>query len=509
MDERGKRPLLLTVLDGWGMGRDWEFNAVSRSGLEFFPEWLAERPWRTLLASGAAVGLPDGQMGNSEVGHLTLGAGRVVLQELPRISKAIEDGSFYRNPVLLEACAVCREKPLHLMGLLSDGGVHSHIRHLEALVRLAKQSGVARVAIHCFLDGRDTSPRSGVIYLKELGDIIRRERTGTIATIMGRYYAMDRDKRWERTEEAYRALTEGAGTAARNPVEAIEKNYDAGVTDEFVRPLVFPCAFGRVEDGDGIIFFNFRADRARELSLAFNDDSFTGFERKVRPRLSVYATMTSYSEDFNFPVAFPPHVPENTFGEVVSDAGMRQLRIAETEKYAHVTFFFNGGREPAFPGEDRVLVPSPKVATYDLQPSMSAPEVTKRLLGKLDSDLYDFILLNFANPDMVGHTGDFEAAKEAARTVDSLMGRIVDKVLSKKGSVVLTADHGNLEEMRESDGVSPHTAHTTNPVPFIWISPEGVNLKQAGGMGLASIAPTLLHFLGLKIPAEMDAPLLF
>lgn len=510
MDKRGKRPLLLTVLDGWGMGRDWEFNAVTRSNVKNFPAWLSEYPWRTLKASGSAVGLPEGQMGNSEVGHLTLGAGRVILQELPRISRAIQDKTFFDNRVLIEGCKSCRNRTLHLMGLVSDGGVHSHIEHLKALVRLARRAGVRNVAVHCFMDGRDTPPTKGADYIRDLREFLRGEGIGEIATIMGRYYAMDRDKRWERTEIAYKALTEGIGRNETDPEEAVEHSYKSGETDEFIRPVILPCPYGKIHDGDGVIFFNFRADRARQLSIALNDDTFDGFKRKVKPALASYTTMTSYREDFTFPVAFPPHVPVNTFGEVISRAGLRQLRIAETEKYAHVTFFFNGGRERAFPGEDRLLVPSPKVATYDLQPSMSAPEVARRLLEKLDSELYDFILLNFANPDMVGHTGDFEAAKEAARMVDSLMGRIVNKVLSMQGTVALTADHGNLEEMRESDGISPHTAHTTNPVPFIWISSREVNLKKdIPDAGLSSIAPTLLNSLGLDIPPEMDAPPLF
>jgi len=507
--EARRKPLLLTVLDGWGLADDWEFNAVTRSGITNFPRWIRECPWRPLKASGEAVGLPEGQMGNSEVGHLTLGAGRVIFQELPRISRAIADGSFFTNQVLQAACDACKDHTLHLMGLFSDGGVHSHIEHLKALVALAKSRGLTRVAIHAIFDGRDTPPTNGVQYVRSFEAFLRGQGVGEIATLVGRYYSMDRDKRWERVEVAYKAYTEGVGERCDDAASALEASYARGVTDEFVKPVILPCPYGRVQDGDGVIFFNFRADRAREIAKAFNDETFQEFPRPRRPRLSTYTTMTRYQKEFPFPVAFETEVPQNTFGEVIAERNLTQLRIAETEKYAHVTFFFNGGRETLFPGEDRVLVASPKVATYDLKPSMSALEVTEALLDRLDQDLYDFVLLNFANPDMVGHTGIFPAACEAARVVDACMGRIVDKALTLGGAVALVADHGNLEQMREADGVHIHTAHTTNPVPFIWISEEAVELELGGEAGLASVAPTLLDWLGIPIPPQMEAPSLF
>jgi 2,3-bisphosphoglycerate-independent phosphoglycerate mutase len=504
--ETRRKPLLLIILDGWGLGEDWEFNALTRSGLKNFPRWLREYPNRPLKASGEAVGLPEGQMGNSEVGHLTLGAGRVLFQELPRISRSIVDGSFYQNPALVAACDACRERTLHLMGLFSDGGVHSHVDHLKGLVRLAKMRGLERVAIHPIFDGRDTPPNAGVKYLREFLPFLEAEGLGEVATLVGRYYAMDRDKRWERTEIAYRAYTEGAGEEASSPVAALEASYARGITDEFVRPVVLPCPYGRVTDGDGVIFFNFRADRARQIARAFNEEAFTEFQRRTRPALATYTCMTRYQKDFPFPVAFETQVPRNTFGEVLAQHGLTQLRIAETEKYAHVTFFFNGGRETLFPGEDRLLIPSPKVPTYDLKPAMSALEVTEALLDRLDAGLYDFVLLNLANPDMVGHTGSFAAACEAAFVVDQCAGRIAEKALSLGGAVALTADHGNLEQMREADGIHIHTAHTTNPVPFVWISRPRAELDCGGERGLASVAPTLLGWLGLPIPEEMDAP---
>jgi 2,3-bisphosphoglycerate-independent phosphoglycerate mutase len=506
MEAPPRQPLVLIIMDGWGLRQDWAFNAVTRSGLQTIPRLMEHYPWRPLRASGEAVGLPDGQMGNSEVGHLTLGAGRVIFQELPRISRAIRDGSFFKNKVLLDACRASREGTLHLMGLFSDGGVHSHIEHLQALVTLAKEQGLERVAIHAIMDGRDTSPTNGAEYLLSFQSCLEDVGIGEVATVMGRYFAMDRDRRWDRTQKAYRAYTEGQGERWDDPVVATRASYARGVTDEFIEPIILPCPFGAIRDDDAVIFFNFRADRARQIARAFSEDSFEGFERFLRPRLATYTTMTRYQKDFPFPVAFETEQPRNTFGEVIAGNGLRQLRIAETEKYAHVTFFFNGGREALFPGEDRFLVPSPKVATYDLQPSMSAPAVTEALLDRLATPFYDFVLLNFANPDMVGHTGDFEAACEAARTVDHCVGRIVERVLAMGGTVALTADHGNLETMREPDGVHPHTAHTTNLVPFIWISEEHPSLDQRESLGLSSVAPTMLEWLSIPIPKEMDAP---
>ena len=509
MDSARRRPLVLTVLDGWGLRDDWAFNAVTRAGLTNYPRWIGSCPWRPLLASGEAVGLPEGQMGNSEVGHLTLGSGRIIFQELPRISRAIQDGSFFDNPVLKDALSAAKGGTLHLMGLFSDGGVHSHIEHLKALVRMAHGEGLTRIAVHAILDGRDTPPHAGLGYMEEFLAFLKEVGVGQVATVVGRYYGMDRDRRWDRVQRAYRAFTEGAGTSCTDPLDGIRASYVEGVTDEFVEPLILPCPFGQVRDGDAVLFFNFRADRAREITRAFCDDPFEGFERTVRPRLATYVTMTRYEKGFTCPVAFETPTPANTMGEVVAAAGLHQLRAAETEKYAHVTFFFNGGREAVFPGEDRLLVPSPKVATYDLQPQMNAPELTEALLERLGSGRYDFVLLNFANPDMVGHTGDFAAACEAARTVDLCLGRIVDKCLSMGGAVAVTADHGNLECMREADGVSPHTAHTTNLVPFIWIENRPVVLSTAPGLGLSSVAPTLLNWLGLPIPREMTGPPMF
>jgi len=501
-------PLLLAVLDGWGLAEDQAFNAVTRSGLRNFPAWLERFPWRPLRASGEAVGLPEGQIGNSEVGHLTLGAGRVIYQDLPRISRAIRDGSFFRNPVLKDVCRASRGGTLHLVGLVSDGGVHSHVDHLKALVTLAGREGTDRVAIHAITDGRDVPPTSGLGHIAEVRRFLEAEGIGALATVTGRYYAMDRDRRWERTEVAYRAYTLGEGSRWEDAEGAVRASYASGVTDEFIRPIVLPCPYGTIRDGDAVFFFNFRADRARQLCRALADPAFSDFPRAAPPRLSAFSTLTRYHRDFPFPVAFERDIPSNTLGEVLADAGLRQLRIAETEKYAHVTFFFSGGREAPFPGEDRILVPSPKIATYDLQPSMSAPGVTEALLSALDRG-YDFLLLNFANPDMVGHTGDFEAACEAARTVDRCMGRVLEKVLDLGGAVALTADHGNLETMREPDGVHIHTAHTTNPVPFLWLSNNPVELRRDGDFGLASVAPTLLEHLGLPRPPEMDAPSLF
>lgn len=509
MDEPRRRPLLLTVLDGWGLQDDWAFNAVTRSGLRNYPAWLERYPWRPLVASGEAVGLPDGQMGNSEVGHLTLGAGRVIFQELPRISHAIADGSFFENPVLKATCAAARGGTLHLMGLFSDGGVHSHVDHLKALVRMARREGLSRVAVHAITDGRDTPPKAGAGYLEDFLAFLKADGVGEVATVMGRYWAMDRDRRWDRVAKAYAAFTEGQGEHVPDLLEGVRESYAKGVTDEFIEPLIGPCPYGRVADGDAVFFFNFRADRGREITRAFCADPFEEFPRRVHPRLAAYATMTRYQKDFTCPVAYETETPTHTMGGVVSEHGLMQLRAAETEKYAHVTFFFNGGREAVFPGEDRVLIPSPKVATYDLQPDMSALELTDAVLQKLDSGRYDFILLNFANPDMVGHTGDFVAASEAARTVDACLGRLVEKVLSMGGAVAITADHGNLECMREGDGVHPHTAHTTNLVPFIWISAENVELSQEPGLGLASVAPTLLNHLGVPIPEEMTGAPLF
>ncbi|MGI9861364.1 2,3-bisphosphoglycerate-independent phosphoglycerate mutase [Moorella naiadis] len=496
---------MLMILDGFGLGPEGAGNAISQGRLPNYRRLLAGYPHTQLQASGEAVGLPAGQMGNSEVGHLNMGAGRIVYQELTRISKAIRDGSFFTNQVLVGAARSARERggALHLMGLVSDGGVHSHLDHLYALLDLAQKEGLERVYIHAFLDGRDVPPASAAGYLEQVEAECRRRGTGAIASIMGRYYAMDRDRRWERTERAYRALVAGAGHQAPSAGEAIQASYAKEITDEFVEPAVItrngrPLAV--VQDGDSVIFFNFRADRARQLTRAFVDRDFEPFSRPDG-RLDIeFICLTQYDVTIPAPVAFPPQVLKNVLGEVIAAAGMKQLRIAETEKYAHVTFFFNGGIEEPFPGEDRVLIPSPKVATYDQKPAMSAREVTAAVLERLDK--YDLIVLNFANPDMVGHTGDLAAAIVAVETVDECLGRIAAALAERQAPLLLTADHGNAEEMREPDG-EPHTAHTSNLVPFILVDERYRQAYLRAGGALQDVAPTVLQILGLPQPAEM------
>jgi 2,3-bisphosphoglycerate-independent phosphoglycerate mutase len=501
------KPLLLMILDGWGVASGRDNNAIALVNPPVMGRLVGEYPATLLQASGMAVGLPDGQMGNSEVGHLNIGAGRIVYQELTRISKAITDGSFFRNPVLLDCLAKTRSSGgrLHLAGLLSDGGVHSHVRHLHALLELAGQQGIAEVFVHCFLDGRDTPPTSGAAYLEDLEQTMARLGVGQIATVIGRYYAMDRDNRWDRVEKAFRAMTCGEGQQVASAGQAIRDSYANGVTDEFVLPAVVAGdgqPVGNICAGDGMIFFNFRSDRAREITRAFTDPRFGEFPVQCRPELASYVCMTEYDETFALPVAFAPEGLVNILGEVVSAAGLRQLRIAETEKYAHVTFFFNGGNEAPFPGEDRVLIPSPKdVATYDLKPEMSAEQVTAALLERLDTGAYDFIVLNFANADMVGHTGVLEAAKRAIQTVDSCVGRIVDRVLAAGGALLITADHGNAEAMADGQG-NPHTAHTCNPVPCILVDDSRKTVTLRSGI-LADIAPTLLELMEIPQPVEM------
>ncbi|MEZ4485609.1 MAG: 2,3-bisphosphoglycerate-independent phosphoglycerate mutase [Syntrophotaleaceae bacterium] len=501
-----RRPIVLMILDGWGINPSCEHNAACQARTPRLDELRRTCPTTEIDASGLAVGLPEGQMGNSEVGHLNIGAGRIVYQELTRISRSIAQGDFFNNPVLLEAMAKVRLKggKLHLMGLLSDGGVHSHNSHLYALVEMAKQQGIAEVCIHAFLDGRDTPPQSGRGYLAELEKQLAELGLGRVATVIGRYFAMDRDNRWERVERAYRAMTEGAGERFANSAEAIEQAYGAGQTDEFVPPCVIEHngALSTVDDGDGLIFFNFRADRAREITRTFTDCRFEGFARQNSPSLAGFVCLTEYDETFALPVAFPSQSYPAILGEVVAAAGLRQLRIAETEKYAHVTFFFNGGDETPFAGEDRVLIPSPQeVATYDQKPAMSAPQVTEEMLARVASGRYDLIVLNFANPDMVGHTGIMAAAVEAMETVDGCVGQVVDAVLAAGGSLLVTSDHGNCEQMSAADG-SPHTAHTANPVPLILVDPELRQARLRHGK-LADIAPTLLDLLNLDQPPEM------
>ena len=501
-----KQPLLLMILDGWGINPLRENNAIAEARTPNMTRLCAEYPCVEMGTSGLSVGLPEGQMGNSEVGHLNMGAGRVVYQDLTRISKSIADGDFFTNPVLLDCIARTKAAGgrLHLAGLLSDGGVHSHNTHLYALLQLAKQEGVKEVFVHCLLDGRDTPPQSGADYLAQLETEIARIGAGKIATVIGRYYAMDRDNRWERVEKAYRALTCGEGEVYGSAAEAIKRSYDSGVTDEFVLPSVIVNggkAVGTMQDGDGFVFFNFRSDRAREITRTFTDSGFSGFQRPCLPRLASYVCMSTYDETFGLPVAFGPVQLKNILGEVLGRAGLKQLRIAETEKYAHVTFFFNGGNEVPFPGEERVLIPSPKeVATYDLKPEMSALPVTEELLQRLD-DGYDVVVLNFANADMVGHTGIMSAAVRAVETVDTCVGRLVEKVRSLGGRVIITADHGNAEIMVDENG-GPHTAHTCDKVPFILVDDARRDVRLRPGI-LADIAPTILDLLAIPQPVEM------
>ncbi|MBN1142355.1 MAG: 2,3-bisphosphoglycerate-independent phosphoglycerate mutase [Deltaproteobacteria bacterium] len=501
----GGRPLTLLILDGWGLDLPGEFNAVESAPTPNLDLLFRDYPHTRLDASGAAVGLPEGQMGNSEVGHLNIGAGRIVYQDLTRISLAVRNGELAANPVISRLLSDLGKSggKLHLMGLLSDGGVHSHLDHLFALLRLAQEQGIQELRIHAFMDGRDTPPASGGGFLAQLEKFLTELGRGQIATVMGRFYAMDRDKRWERVEKAYRALTAGEGSAVPSALAGIEQAYAAGQTDEFIEPLIVAGGDGCVADGDGILFFNFRADRARELTRAFTDSAFDGFVRRKMPRLAGYVCLTEYDETFGLPVAFPPQSLANILGEVLSHAGLKQLRAAETEKYAHVTFFFNGGSEPPFPGEERLLIPSPKeVATYDLKPAMSAFELTEELVRRVRSGAYDVIIVNYANLDMVGHTGIFPAALEAVETVDACVGKVVAAVLEAGGNLLVTSDHGNCEKMRDEKG-EPHTAHTSNPVPLILVDPKRRNWRLRPGI-LADIAPTLIELLGLEKPAEMS-----
>ena len=499
-----KKPLLLMILDGWGINPNPAHNAVALANTPNLTGYLNDYPHTRILTSGMAVGLPDGQMGNSEVGHLNLGAGRVVYQELTRVTKSILDGDFFTNPTLLDCIAKVKAAGgrLHLSGLLSDGGGPSHNTHLYAFLELAKREGLKDVFIHCLLDGRDTPPQSGIDYLAQLEAEIARIGVGTIATVMGRYYAMDRDNRWDRVEKAYNAIVCGDGEKRTSAKDAIEQSYAAGVHDEFVVPVVV-AENATLDDGDGFIFFNFRSDRAREITRAIALDDFSGFERRKRTKLAGYVCLTEYDATFGLPIAFGATELTNILGGVLAAAGLKQLRIAETEKYAHVTFFFNGGVETPFSGEDRALIPSPKeVATYDQKPEMSAGLVTDELLARIDSGVYDVIILNFANCDMVGHTGIEAAAIKAVETVDACAGRVVAKVREKGGAVLITADHGNAEQMQDDNG-EPFTAHTTNPVRLILVddSRKGAKLREGGR--LADVAPTMLRMLGIAQPSEM------
>ena len=488
-------------MDGFGLGPKYPGNAVENTPKPHLENIFKECPGCRLSASGLDVGLPEGQMGNSEVGHTNIGAGRVVFQDLPHISRDIDSGEFFKNPAYLEAMEHCREwgTALHLMGLLSDGGVHSHITHLFALVKMAKEQGLEKVYVHCFLDGRDVPPSSGKSYVEQLQAKLDELGTGRIATVMGRYYAMDRDKRWDRVQRAYDAIALGEGIFEEDPAAAVQKSYDSGVTDEFMEPVV--CAKGaQVRDNDSIIFYNFRPDRAREITRCFVDEDFQDVERKKGFVPVDFVCTTEYDATMpNVTVAYPRQKLENIFGEYISKLGLTQLRIAETEKYAHVTFFFNGGVETVFPGEDRVLIASPKVATYDLQPEMSAYQVTEEAVKRIESGAYDVIILNFANCDMVGHTGVYEAACRAVTAEDECVGRVVEATSRMGGVSLITADHGNAERMADEDG-EPFTAHTTNLVPFYIV---GASVRLRDGR-LADIAPTMLDLMGLEKPKEMD-----
>lgn len=494
-----KTPTTLIIMDGFGLAPAADDNAVTLAKTPVLDGLFRDYAHTTLSASGLDVGLPAGQMGNSEVGHTNIGGGRVVFQDLPRISRAIEDGSFFRNEAYNKAMDDCLKNgaSLHLYGLLSDGGVHSHIDHLYALLQMAKDKGLHRVYIHCFLDGRDVSPTSGKGFVQTLADKCAALGVGKIATVMGRYYAMDRDKRWERVQMAYDAMVYGEGNHNADPVDAVAQSYANNVTDEFMEPVVCDSD-GTISDNDSVIFFNYRPDRAREITRAIVDPDFDGFQREFFP--TTYVCNTEYDASMpNVLVAWPRIAVKNGLGEYLSSMGMTQLRIAETEKYAHVTFFFNGGVETQYPGEDRVLVPSPKVATYDLQPEMSAVEVCDKCVERIESGAYDVIILNFANCDMVGHTGVLEAAIKAVETVDTCVGRVVEATLKMGGIAMVTADHGNAEDMKQPDG-SPMTAHTTNLVPFI-LCGAGTELRPGR---LADIAPTILDVMGLACPEEMD-----
>ncbi len=497
------KKLFMLILDGFGIAPAGPGNAVAKAYKPNLDEIFSKYPHTQLKASGLAVGLPEGQMGNSEVGHLNIGAGRVVYQELTRISKAIDDGVFAGNAALNDAINHCRETggALHVMGLLSDGGVHSHISHIKAVVSLAFSHNVSPIYVHCFMHGRDVPPTSGINYIKEMENFLSDIDGASTGVVAGRYYAMDRDKRWERVKLAYDALVSGQGRRASSGSQAVAMAYEAGETDEFILPTV--CSDkARVKDGDSIIFCNFRPDRARELTRCFVDDDFSGFERPRKIADLKYVCMTQYDETMpNVEIAFPPAVISNTLGEYLSSLGMSQLRIAETEKYAHVTFFFNGGVEKPNPLEDRILIPSPKVATYDLQPEMSAFEVTEKVIEEIKSSKYDCIILNFANPDMVGHTGKFDAAVKAIEAVDQCVGKIVPVILEAGGQILLTADHGNADDMLDSSG-NPVTAHSLNPVPLVHIAETPVS-SLAGGGRLCDIAPTMLKLMGLSIPPEM------
>lgn len=506
MSKANNTPLVLIVLDGFGYSPKREGNAIALARTPHFDEWYDQYPNTLVEASGQYAGLKPGQMGNSEVGHLNIGAGRVVRMDTSRIDYEIETGDFFRNDALVQAMehAKSRDSALHLIGLVSHGGVHSSQEHLYALLRMAKERNVERVFVHAFLDGRDTAPDSGAGYVAELIEKMSEYGVGRVASVVGRYYAMDRDQRWERTEQAYRLLRYGEGRARLGPVDAIRESYGDGVTDEFVKPIVTVDDAGKptatIQDGDSVIFFNFRSDRARQITRAFTEDDFAFFERGPTPDIR-FTCMTYYDRLFHLPVAFGPVHHEQILADVLAEAGLTNLRIAETEKYAHVTFFFNGGVEPAFPGEQRILIPSPKVATYDLQPEMSAYGITAEVVNQIGSEQFDVVIMNYANADMVGHTGNLAATIKAVEVIDECLGRVVEATRAKGGTVIITADHGNAEQM--IDPVTGHifTAHTTNPVPVILIGDVQCKLRDGGS--LRDVAPTMLALLGVGKPEQM------
>ncbi len=502
----------LMVLDGWGLNPEKEGNAIYIASTPRLDSLSRDYPCTELKTSGLAVGLPEGQMGNSEVGHLTMGSGRVVYQELTRISKAVEEGTLAENPVLRELIHKTKAAGgvLHMTGLVSDGGVHSHIEHLYALMDIAASSGMKDIRVHAVLDGRDTPPDSGIGFIEALAGRMREKGVGSIATISGRYYAMDRDKRWERVQKAYDAMVLGKGEHAKGPVEAVRASYDEGLTDEFMLPTIIDGGYSPVSNGDGLLFFNFRADRAREIVTAFTVEDFNGFRRVKRPALAAIATMTLYDIRLKVPVLFRPEELKNILGEVLSREGLRQFRVSETEKYAHVTFFFNGGIEKPFDGEDRLVIPSIKdVATYDLVPEMRAMEIATATATRLGEEKYSFILLNIANGDMVGHTGDLGAAVKACEAVDRAVGLVTETALRNGWSVIITSDHGNVERMIDERTGAPFTAHMASNVPFILVDDDlkGVSLRRGGG--LKDVAPTVLKIMGIEKPAEMTGEALF
>lgn len=497
------KPLVLMILDGFGHSESADSNAIMAAQTPFWDRLWRESPHTLVSGSGMDVGLPDGQMGNSEVGHMNLGAGRVVYQDFTRVTKAIMDGDFFANPTICQAVdkAVAARKAVHIMGLLSPGGVHSHEEHLVAMAELAVKQGAEQIYLHAFLDGRDTPPKSAEASLRLLDDTWARLGKGRTASLIGRYFAMDRDNRWERVESAYNLIVEGqADFTSATAVDALLAAYERGESDEFVKATSVGEPV-RVADGDAVVFMNFRADRARELSRAFVEPDFSGFDRQRQPALSGFVMLTQYAADIPAPCAFPPASLDNVLGEYLAKQGKTQLRIAETEKYAHVTFFFSGGREEPFDGEERILVPSPQVATYDLQPEMSAPEVTDRIVEAIEQQRYDVIVVNYANGDMVGHTGVFDAAVKAVECLDGCMQRIVAALETVGGEALITADHGNVEQMSDHSTGQAHTAHTCEPVPFVYVGPRAVTLRD-GGI-LSDVAPTMLTLLGLEQPAEM------